>query len=170
MFGQGRQEPAKANESGHRPQARDEPKRSRPAAFGASGGGARAMRRNDKISRASLAAGGKGQKGRRPKPVQTCWRQGPRPGAGQRARSSKEGSAREKVLPNPSLKGSTNGVPPGPEPRYGVHCLSSGPGVPPSVLTLAQTLGCTLRRCGEPASQFKDSVWKPSVLFKSWPP
>jgi hypothetical protein len=47
------------------------------------------------------------------------------------------------VLPNPSLKGSTNGVPPGPEPRYGVHCLFSGPGVPPSVLPLAQTLGST---------------------------
>ena len=37
------------------------------------------------------------------------------------------------VLPNPSLKGSTNGRPPGPGPRYGVHFLSPGPGILPLV-------------------------------------
>ena len=35
------------------------------------------------------------------------------------------------VRPNPSLKRSTNGRPPGPGPRYGVHFLSPGPGVLP---------------------------------------
>jgi hypothetical protein len=35
------------------------------------------------------------------------------------------------VMPNPSLKGSTNGMPPGPGHRYGVHCLRPGPGVLP---------------------------------------
>ena len=33
------------------------------------------------------------------------------------------------ALPNPSLKRSANGRPPGPGPRYGVHFLSPGPGV-----------------------------------------
>ena len=33
--------------------------------------------------------------------------------------------------PNPSLKRSANGRPPGPGPRYGVHFLSPGPGVLP---------------------------------------
>ena len=36
------------------------------------------------------------------------------------------------VRPNPSLKRSANGRPPGPGPRYGVHFLSPGPGVLPS--------------------------------------
>ena len=36
------------------------------------------------------------------------------------------------VLPNPSLKRSANGRPPGPGRRYGVHCLQPGPGVLPS--------------------------------------
>jgi hypothetical protein len=35
------------------------------------------------------------------------------------------------ALPNPSLKRSTNGRPPGPRSRYGVHCLLRGPGVLP---------------------------------------
>ena len=35
------------------------------------------------------------------------------------------------VRPNPSLKRSTNGRPPGPGLRYGVHFLSPGPGVLP---------------------------------------
>ena len=35
--------------------------------------------------------------------------------------------------PNPSFKPSPNGEPPGPGNRYGVHFLSPGPGVPPSV-------------------------------------
>ena len=35
--------------------------------------------------------------------------------------------------PNPSFKPSPNGGPPGPGHRYGVHFLSPGPGVPPSV-------------------------------------
>ena len=34
-----------------------------------------------------------------------------------------------RVRPNPSLKRSANGRPPGPGPRYGVHFLSPGPGV-----------------------------------------
>ncbi len=36
------------------------------------------------------------------------------------------------VLPNPSLKRSANGRPPGPVSRYGVHFLLPGPGVLPS--------------------------------------
>ena len=35
------------------------------------------------------------------------------------------------VLPNPSLKGSTNGRPPAPGRRYAVHCLRPGAGVLP---------------------------------------
>ena len=35
--------------------------------------------------------------------------------------------------PNPSLKPSPNGGPPGPGRMYAVHCLQPGPGVPPSV-------------------------------------
>jgi hypothetical protein len=41
-------------------------------------------------------------------------------------------SATKRVQPNHSLKGRSNGGSPGPEPRYGVHFLFSGPGVPPS--------------------------------------
>ena len=37
------------------------------------------------------------------------------------------------VLPNPSLEARPNGMPPGPAARYGVHFLSSGPGVLPLV-------------------------------------
>jgi len=47
------------------------------------------------------------------------------------------------VRPNPSLKRSANGRPPGPGPRYGVHFLSPGPGVLPLALRLARTLGST---------------------------
>ncbi len=36
------------------------------------------------------------------------------------------------VRPNPSLKRSANGRPPGPGLRYAVHFLSPGPGVLPS--------------------------------------
>ncbi len=39
----------------------------------------------------------------------------------------------EAAQPNPSLKPSTNGGPPGPASRYGVHFLLAGPGVPPLV-------------------------------------
>ena len=39
------------------------------------------------------------------------------------------------ALPNPSLKLSPNGGPPGPGRRYAVHCLQPGPGVPPLVPT-----------------------------------
>jgi hypothetical protein len=37
-------------------------------------------------------------------------------------------------------------VPPGPEVRYGVHFLSSGPGVTPLLSPLAPTLGSTNRQ------------------------
>ena len=37
------------------------------------------------------------------------------------------------VKPNPSLKPSPNGGPPGPAHRYAVHFLCAGPGVPPLV-------------------------------------
>ena len=37
------------------------------------------------------------------------------------------------LMPNPSLKLSPNGGPPGPVWRYAVHFRQSGPGVPPSV-------------------------------------
>jgi hypothetical protein len=58
-----------------------------------------------------------------------------------------QASATKRVQPNHSLKGRSNGGPPGPEPRYGVHFLFSGPGVPPSASPLAQTLGCTKVAC-----------------------
>ena len=35
------------------------------------------------------------------------------------------------VLPNQSLEARSNGGPPGPDHRYGVHFLWPGPGVPP---------------------------------------
>jgi hypothetical protein len=38
-------------------------------------------------------------------------------------------------------------MPPGPEARYGVHFLSSGPGVTSSLSPLAPTLGCTSHHC-----------------------
>jgi hypothetical protein len=38
----------------------------------------------------------------------------------------------QRPRPNPSLKGSANGVPPGPGHRYAVHSLWPGPGVTPS--------------------------------------
>ncbi|CAD5374381.1 hypothetical protein RA210_U510004 [Rubrivivax sp. A210] len=46
----------------------------------------------------------------------------------------KEGThkhCRTPVTPNPSLKLSTNGGPPGPGRWYAVHFHRSGPGVPP---------------------------------------
>jgi hypothetical protein len=60
-FGQGRQEPASANEGGHRPQAGDEPKRSRPSAFESNRGGGMTMRQARKNS-ANRTAGCTGQK------------------------------------------------------------------------------------------------------------
>jgi hypothetical protein len=44
------------------------------------------------------------------------------------------GANASKVRSNPSLKRSTNGRPPGPGLRYGVHFLSPGPGVLPLAL------------------------------------
>ena len=41
------------------------------------------------------------------------------------------GTPESQLTPNPSLKRSANGRPPGPGPRYGVHFLSPGPGVLP---------------------------------------
>ncbi len=38
-----------------------------------------------------------------------------------------------RALPNPSVKPSPNGGPPGPGRRYAVHFRQPGPGVPPSV-------------------------------------
>jgi hypothetical protein len=43
--------------------------------------------------------------------------------------------------------GSSNGMPPGPEARYGVHFLSSGPGGTPLLSPLAPTLGSTQDFC-----------------------
>jgi len=40
--------------------------------------------------------------------------------------------ASPRMTPNPSVKGSANGAPPGPGHRYGVHFLWPGPGVTPS--------------------------------------
>jgi hypothetical protein len=48
-----------------------------------------------------------------------------------------------RMRPNPSLKRSDNGRPPGPVWRYAVHFLSPGPGVTPSAPPLARTLGVT---------------------------
>ena len=48
--------------------------------------------------------------------------------------SSNQGRQRRpsRAGPNPSVKPSPNGGPPGPGHRYGVHFLWPGPGVPPS--------------------------------------
>ena len=43
------------------------------------------------------------------------------------------GCSVRRVRPNPSLKPSPNGGPPGPASRYRVHFLLAGPGVPPLV-------------------------------------
>ena len=43
------------------------------------------------------------------------------------------GLRRSTALPNPSVKPSPNGGPPGPGRRYAVHFRPPGPGVPPSV-------------------------------------
>ena len=51
---------------------------------------------------------------------------------GTRTRSAKAPWAVERVLPNPSLKRSANGRPPGPVWRYAVHFRQPGPGVLPS--------------------------------------
>jgi hypothetical protein len=48
-----------------------------------------------------------------------------------------------RVPPNLSLKGRSNGGPPGPGRRYAVHFRQPGPGVPPSASPLAHTLGLT---------------------------
>ena len=48
------------------------------------------------------------------------------------ARWSTRAASPSPVRPNPSLKGSANGRPPGPGRRYAVHCLRPGPGVLPS--------------------------------------
>ena len=46
--------------------------------------------------------------------------------------ATRESVRRPTTRPNPSLKRSANGRPPGPGLRYGVHFLSPGPGVLPS--------------------------------------
>ena len=57
------------------------------------------------------------------------------PGAQQEAKCSACKNTRvvatHRVLPNPTLKRSTNGRPPGPVWRYAVHFRQPGPGVPP---------------------------------------
>jgi hypothetical protein len=58
--------------------------------------------------------------------------------------ASAQGVVRRRAQPNPALKGRSNGAPPGPEPRYAVHFLFSGPGVTPSASPLARTLGGTM--------------------------
>jgi hypothetical protein len=57
--------------------------------------------------------------------------------------ASARGVVGRRAQPNPALKGRSNGVPPGPGRRYGVHCLWPGPGVTPLASPLARTLGCT---------------------------
>jgi hypothetical protein len=64
--------------------------------------------------------------------------------------------------------GRANGVPPGPELRYGVHFLFSGPGGTPSSPPLAPTLGSTLRQCRLQASQFECSFRQPLPQYRSW--
>jgi len=51
------------------------------------------------------------------------------------ALASPERALAKAATPNPSLKLSPNGGPPGPGRRYAVHCLRPGPGVPPLVPT-----------------------------------
>jgi hypothetical protein len=53
------------------------------------------------------------------------------------------GLSATRVPPNLSLKGRSNGGPPGPGRRYAVHFRQPGPGVPPLASPLAHTLGCT---------------------------
>jgi hypothetical protein len=51
-----------------------------------------------------------------------------------------------------SLKGSANGVPPGPGRRYPVHFRQPGPGVKPLAPPLARTLGLRTKSCCAPPS------------------
>jgi ADP-ribose pyrophosphatase len=53
-------------------------------------------------------------------------------------------------------------VPPGPAGRYGVHCLPSGPGVPPLASPLAPTLGLT-----EPMHRWK-RLASSTVVANRW--
>ena len=53
------------------------------------------------------------------------------PAASSRPFNSVVGTKRSPARPNPSVKLSTNGRPPGPSHRYGVHFLWLGPGVLP---------------------------------------
>jgi hypothetical protein len=95
--------------------------------------------------------------------------------AGGGGQDTEQGGEREAVRRAPLVRcsltrrssGSSNGVPPGPEARYGVHFLSSGPGVTPSLSPLAPTLGSTFRHCGLHASQFKCSFRRPLLQYRS---
>jgi hypothetical protein len=82
--------------------------------------------------------------------------------------ASARGVVGRRAQPNPALKGRSNGVPPGPEPRYAVHFLFSGPGVPPSASPLARTLGSTFWHRGLQASQYKCSFRQPLHQYRSW--
>ena len=54
--------------------------------------------------------------------------------------------SRPKLTPNPSLKRSANGRPPGPVWRYAVHFRQTGPGVLPLALRLSEGLGGSFGR------------------------
>jgi hypothetical protein len=66
---------------------------------------------------------------------------------------------------------------PGPAGRYGVHCLPSGPVIPPSASPLAPTLGCTkdlhpafLRFGGSGIQNLNEAgSAKGQAKFQSWP-
>ena len=68
------------------------------------------------------------------------------------------------TTPNPSVKLSTNGRPPGPSHRYGVHFLWLGPGVPPLAPALPRTLGsATAKKPNSPRSSCSRSRFPFSV-------
>jgi hypothetical protein len=83
-----------------------------------------------------------------------------------------------RVPPNLSLKGRSNGGPPGPGRRYGVHFRQPGPGVPPSASPLAHTLGLSInaaiampvsrRTCATLTSTFGCAAVVGMLLFGMW--
>ena len=75
-------------------------------------------------------------RGKAPRRARSCWlphTKTARCSSASRRGSNPGGSKPRAAGPNPSVKPSPNGGPPGPGHRYGVHFLWPGPGVPPSV-------------------------------------
>jgi hypothetical protein len=117
--------------------------------------GAHVLRRSGRSEVATRAkrgvgkcpSGAKLRAAKRPKAKSQIWVRS----IGGTSQRAEQGTEREAVLQAQYVKcsltrrssGSSNGMPPGPEARYGVHCLPSGPGGTPLLSPLARTLGCT---------------------------